>query len=83
MLEAAKRSKPVVSKKEPISADIIKKIIDIKYAGPSANLKDLRLACICSLGFAGFFRYDQFSSILLNHLVFLPDHLRVCSSRRE
>ena len=43
-LEAAKRSKPAVAKKEPISADIIKKIID-KYAGPSANLKDLRLAC--------------------------------------
>ena len=54
LLEAAKRSKPVVSKKEPISADIIKKIID-EYAGPSANLKDLRLACMCSLGFAGFF----------------------------
>ena len=46
LLEAAKRSKPVVSKEEPVSADIIKKIID-KYAGPSANLKDLRLACIC------------------------------------
>jgi len=39
--KAAKRNRPVVSKKEPISADIIKKIID-KYAGPSANLKDLR-----------------------------------------
>ena len=47
LLEAAKRSKPVVSKKEPISADIIKKIID-KYAGPSANLKELHLvACAC------------------------------------
>ena len=41
LLEAAKRSKAVVAKKEPISADIIKKIID-KYVGPSANLKDLR-----------------------------------------
>jgi len=36
-LKAAKRNKPVVSKKEPISADIIKKIID-KYAGPSCDL---------------------------------------------
>ena len=35
LLEAAKRSNPAVAKKEPISADIIKKIID-KYAGPSA-----------------------------------------------
>ena len=74
LLEAAKRSKPVISKKESISADIIKKIIDNYASQPSANLKDLRLACICSLGFAGFFRFDEFSSILLNHLVFLPDH---------
>ena len=73
LLEAAKRSKPVVSRKEPISADIIKKIID-KYAGPSANLKDLHLSCMCLLGFAGFLHYHEFSSILLNHLEFLPDH---------
>ena len=26
-----------------------------KYAGPSANLKDLRLVCVCSLDFAGIF----------------------------
>lgn len=82
LLEAAKRSKPAVAKKEPISADIIKKIID-KYAGPSANLKDLRLACMCSLGFAGFFRYDEFSSILLNHLEFLPNHLCVFVPRAK
>ena len=69
-LEAAKRSKPVVSKKEPISDDIIKKIID-KYAGPSANLKDLRLACMCSLGFA------EFSGI------FARSFVCVCSSRQE
>lgn len=81
-LEAAKCSKPVVAKKEPISADIIKKIID-EYAGPSANLKDLRLACICSLAFAGFFRYYEFSSILLNYLEFLPDHLYVFVRRAK
>ena len=81
-LEAAKCSKPVVAKKEPISADIIKKIID-EYAGLSANLKDLRLACMCSLAFAGFFRYDEFSSILVNYLEFLPDHLYVCASGQE
>ena len=56
LLEAAKRNKPAVSKKEPISADIIKKIID-KYAGPSGNLKDSRLACI--LAVAGFLRYGS------------------------
>ena len=56
--KAAKRNKPVVFNKEPSSADIIKKIID-KYAGPSADLKDSRLACMCSLAFAGFLRYGS------------------------
>ena len=69
LLEAAKRSKPVVSKKEPISAVTIKKIID-KFAGPSANLRDLRLACMCSLGFAIFFRYDEFISFALPSGIF-------------
>ena len=67
LLEAAKRCKPVTVKKAPISADIIRSIID-KYASPSANLKDLRVACICSLGFAGCFRYDELSSIVPAHL---------------
>ena len=43
-------------------ADVIRSIIN-KYAGPSANLEDLRLACICSIGLAGFFRYDELSNI--------------------
>ena len=68
LLEAAKRCKPVTVKKALISADVIRSIID-KYASLSAaNLKDLRVACICSLRFAGFFRYDELSSIVPAHL---------------
>ena len=47
LLEAARRNKPVTVKKAPISAEIFKDIID-KFAGSSANLKDIRVACICS-----------------------------------
>ena len=76
LLEAARRDKPVSVKKEPISTEIIKTIID-KFAGPSANLKDIRVACICSLGFAGFFLYNELSNIAPVHLEFFPDYLRV------
>ena len=82
LLEAAKRCKPVTVKKAPISADIIRSIID-KYASPSANLKDLRVACICSLGFAGCFRYDELSSIVSAHLEFFPDYLKVFVPRAK
>ena len=40
-------------------------------------LKDLRLACICSLGFARFFRYDELSNIAPVHLKFWPEFMRV------
>ena len=76
LLEAARCDKPVSVKKAPISAEIIKTVID-KFACPSANLKDIRVACICSLGFAGFFRYNELSNIAPVHLEFFPDYLGV------
>ena len=54
IVESANRSKnKPITKKTPITADIIKQIID-KYATPGSNLKDLRIATICTVGFAGF-----------------------------
>ena len=56
VIESAKRAKGnLIVKKEPISTDLIKKIID-KFAAEGASLKDLRIAALCTLGFAGFFR---------------------------
>ena len=57
VIESAKRAKgnPTV-KKEPISTDLIKKIID-KFAAKGALLKNLRIAALCTLGFAGFFPF--------------------------
>ena len=77
MLEAARRDKPVSVIKASISAEIIKSIIG-KFPGPSANLKDIRVVCICSLlGVAGFFRYYELSNIAPVHLKSFPDHSRV------
>ena len=57
-------------------ADVIRSIIN-KYTGPSANLEDLRLACICSIGLAGFFRYDELSNLAPAHLKFCSEYLRL------
>ena len=48
-----------------------------------AALKDIRVACICSLGFAEFFRYDELSNIAPVHLRFFPHHLRVFVPRAK
>ena len=75
VIESAKRRKGNLSlKKEPISTELIKKIIN-KFASEGASLKDLRIAALCTLGFAGFFRFSELSNILCKHIVFLQDHM--------
>jgi len=82
LLEAARRDKPVSVKKVHVSAEIIKSIID-KFAGPSANFKDVRVACICLLEYAGFFRYDELSNIAPVQVGFFPDNLRMFVPRAK
>ena len=72
IVESAKRhkSQPIM-KKKPITTEIIKNILDV-YSKEDANLKDLRIAALCSLAFAGFFRYDELCNIV-------PKHIEFCS----
>lgn len=77
IVAAAKRqaSRPI-QKKKPLPPDAIKDIID-KFGGRQNNLKELRIAALCLLGFAGFFRYDELRSIQANHIEFLKDHIKI------
>lgn len=75
LLDSARRSKGPIEKKRPVTSQMIKEII-LKYAAPSAHLKGLRLACLCSLVFAVFFRYDELSNIFASHLEFFQDTLK-------
>ena len=81
-LEAAKRCKAPIKRKVPITPDMIKAIID-KYAGPSASLQDLRLACLCSTAFTGFFRYNEICSIQPAHLEFSSEYLKIFVPRAK
>ena len=58
VLEGLQRSyaKPVV-KKEPLTVDMLERIVD--DAEKSGALSGLRLATACLLGFAGFLRFDE------------------------
>ena len=77
ILETAKRIKlQPLNKKAPVTAEIILNII-AKHAHPHTNLKNLRIACICSIGFAGFFRYSELANITINHIHYEHDHVRI------
>ena len=61
--DSAKRilSKAVI-KKEPIKPCHLKFLAE-KFGGRDANLMNLRLLTLCTVGFAGFFLFDELSSI--------------------
>ena len=72
-----------VRQKQPITADILDKIVD-KYSDDN-NLKYLRLCVMCVLGFSGFFRYSELSSIKMKDITFHSDHvcIKIVSSKTD
>ena len=69
-------------KKKPITTEIIKNILDV-YSKEDANLKDLLIAALCSLAFAGFFRYDELCSIVPKHIEFCSGYIRIFLPRSK
>ena len=71
MIECAKRTRSLpVSKK---NADVVKSIID-RFGAEGASLKDLRIGAVTSLGFAGFFRFNELANIQPNHIFFHEEY---------
>ncbi|KAJ8305077.1 hypothetical protein KUTeg_017372, partial [Tegillarca granosa] len=67
-------SKPV-DKKEPVTVEILKKLID-KF-GDESNLFNLRICVICLLGFSGFLRYDELSNIKMKDISFEQGYIEL------
>lgn len=62
-------SKPI-TKKEPITVNIMKKLYD--HYGISSDLSDLRIYCMFSLAFAGFLRFNELVNIRFADLTLCP-----------
>ena len=77
IIESAKRikSKPV-AKKKPFSSQIIKDILNA-YNKEGSNLKDIRIAALSSLAFAGFFRFNELCNIAPNHIEFHSQYIKI------
>ena len=77
MLEASKRlDTHVVVKREPITIDILQKLYTTTVKG-RGSLNDIRVMCFSILGYSGFLRYDELSSLRVCDIVFQPTHVRV------
>ena len=83
MIECAKRTRSLpVSKKKPVDADVVKSIVD-RFGAEGASLKGLRVAALSSLGFAGFFRFNDLANIQPNHIFFQEDFVKVFVRRSK
>ena len=69
-------------KKKPITTEIIRNILDV-YNKEYSNLKDLRIAALSSLAFVGFLRYDDLCNIVLKHIGFHNDDIRIFLPRSK
>lgn len=74
LVEAEKRQRTTaVTKKEPASTDLIKVIIS-RYGQENATLKDLRVATMCTVSFAGLFRSKELLNIRICDITLFNDH---------
>jgi len=48
-----------------------------------SNLKDIRIAALCSLAFAGFFRYIELCNIAPNHIEFHSQYIKIFVPRSK
>ena len=69
MIECAKRKRSLPVSKKAVDVNVFKSIVD-RFGAEGASLKDLRIAALTSLGFAGFFRFNQLANIQPNHIFF-------------
>ena len=83
LIECAKRERSnLVNKKKPVDPAIIRSIID-RHGAEEASLKDLRVAAISSLGFAGFFRFNELVNIQSKHLTFRDGFVKIWGPRSK
>lgn len=65
-----------VKKKEPVTPEIMCSLFD-KFGSISANLAELRVLAICVLGYTGFLRFDELSSLRRSDFEFEDSYMKV------
>ena len=59
------------------------KFIYDAYNKEDANSKDVRIAALCSLAFAGFFRYNELCNIAPSHIEFHSQYIKIFVPRSK
>jgi integrase len=62
-------------KKQPVTADILNRIVNLYSNGGKMNFKDNRLCTMCILGFSGFLRFSELSSLQMKDIKIYENHM--------
>nr|XP_034316974.1 uncharacterized protein LOC105337178 isoform X4 [Crassostrea gigas] len=83
VLEGARRlsAKPV-TKKEPITSEILQQIVN-RYGTGSSSLPDIRISCMCLLSYAAFLRFSELVNLKRSDITFYEDHLSLYISKSK
>ena len=82
VIKAGRRilGKSTINRKLPLKQEHVRALV-IKYG--NSNLPDLQIVTLITLGFVGFFRWDDLSQLKFSDLFFYPDHLAVFLEKRK
>jgi site-specific recombinase XerD len=64
-------------KKEPVSPEMLKALVTARIKDKSPSLSDLRMVALCLIGYAGFFRFSELSSIKACDVKFFPSYVSI------
>ena len=59
-------------KKDPITPEMLKALVESKITDKSPSLSDLRSVALCLIGYAGFFRFSELCHITACDVTFFP-----------
>ena len=65
-----------IVKKEPITPEILRQLVCL-YGKTTSGLKDLRIACMCLLGYAGFLRFSELSNLKRHHVLIYDSYIKL------
>ncbi|KAJ8304840.1 hypothetical protein KUTeg_018423 [Tegillarca granosa] len=68
-------AKPI-NKKEPVTIDILNKLID-KFGADKCNILNLRICVLWLLGFSGFLRFNELANIKLSDISFKQGYVEI------
>ena len=66
----------MITKKEPITPDILKKIV-CTYGNKHCNLKDLRIASMCLICYSGLLRFSELINLRRSDITFFLSYIKL------